>query len=68
MKENDFAISTYGVRIPKIIYGTAWKKDRTAEPVEHLFRRNDCFGVSSEQFLWLVVSALDLHSGLTLPG
>jgi diketogulonate reductase-like aldo/keto reductase len=34
MKENDFVISTYGVRIPKIIYGTAWKKDRTAVLVE----------------------------------
>jgi hypothetical protein len=34
MKENDFVISAYGVRIPKIIYGTAWKKDRTAARVE----------------------------------
>jgi diketogulonate reductase-like aldo/keto reductase len=34
MKENDFVISAYGVRVPKIIYGTAWKKDRTAALVE----------------------------------
>jgi diketogulonate reductase-like aldo/keto reductase len=34
MKENDFVISGYGVRVPKIIYGTAWKKDRTAALVE----------------------------------
>src|SRR5918996_1694515 len=34
MKENDFVISASGVRIPKIIYGTAWKKDRTAALVE----------------------------------
>jgi diketogulonate reductase-like aldo/keto reductase len=34
MKENDYAISTHGVRIPKLIYGTAWKKERTAELVE----------------------------------
>lgn len=30
MKHSDFIISAYGVRIPAIIYGTAWKKDRTA--------------------------------------
>ncbi|MDD5034176.1 MAG: aldo/keto reductase [Methylococcaceae bacterium] len=34
MKDNDYLISAYGVRMPKIIYGTAWKKDRTAELVE----------------------------------
>jgi diketogulonate reductase-like aldo/keto reductase len=38
MKENDFVISAYGVRIPKIIYGTAWKKDRTAALVEQAIR------------------------------
>lgn len=30
MKDTDFVRSAYGVRIPKILYGTAWKKDRTA--------------------------------------
>ncbi|MGH8593350.1 MAG: hypothetical protein ACREX9_00960 [Gammaproteobacteria bacterium] len=34
MKQIDFVISAYGVRIPKIIYGTAWKNDRTAALVE----------------------------------
>jgi diketogulonate reductase-like aldo/keto reductase len=34
MTENDFVISTCGVRVPRIIYGTAWKKDRTAVLVE----------------------------------
>lgn len=34
MKQSDFVISAYGVRIPKIIYGTAWKKERTAALVE----------------------------------
>jgi len=34
MKPNDFLISAYGVRMPRIIYGTAWKKDRTAALVE----------------------------------
>ncbi|HYE34673.1 aldo/keto reductase [Methylocaldum sp.] len=34
MKENNVVISAYGVRTPKIIYGTAWKKDRTAALVE----------------------------------
>ena len=34
MKEHDYAISAYGVRVPKIIYGTAWKKERTAALVE----------------------------------
>jgi diketogulonate reductase-like aldo/keto reductase len=34
MNPNDFLISAYGVRIPRIIYGTAWKKDRTAALVE----------------------------------
>ena len=31
---NPFVISAYGVRVPRIIYGTAWKKDRTAALVE----------------------------------
>ncbi|HWO99314.1 MAG TPA: aldo/keto reductase [Methylococcus sp.] len=34
MKENDFVISAYNVRVPKIIYGTAWKEERTAALVE----------------------------------
>jgi len=34
MKHSDFVTSAYGVRIPGIIYGTAWKKDRTAALVE----------------------------------
>ncbi|HEY8099036.1 MAG TPA: aldo/keto reductase [Methylobacter sp.] len=34
MNPKDFLTSTYGVRIPRIIYGTAWKKDRTAALVE----------------------------------
>ena len=31
MNQNDFVISAYGVAVPKLIYGTAWKKERTAE-------------------------------------
>jgi diketogulonate reductase-like aldo/keto reductase len=34
MNSKDFLISAYGVRIPRIIYGTAWKKDSTAKLVE----------------------------------
>lgn len=34
MNGNEFVESAYGVRIPKIIYGTAWKKERTAALVE----------------------------------
>ena len=30
MSPNDFLISAAGVRMPRIIYGTAWKKDKTA--------------------------------------
>jgi diketogulonate reductase-like aldo/keto reductase len=30
MKPQDFLMSAYDVRMPKIIYGTAWKKERTA--------------------------------------
>ena len=33
MNPNDFVISAYGVAVPKLIYGTAWKKERTAELV-----------------------------------
>ncbi len=34
MNPNDFLISAYGVKMPRIIYGTAWKKDATAAWVE----------------------------------
>jgi diketogulonate reductase-like aldo/keto reductase len=34
MNPNHFLTSAYGVRIPRLIYGTAWKKDRTAALVE----------------------------------
>ena len=34
MNPNDFLISAYDVKIPRIIYGTAWKKDSTAAFVE----------------------------------
>ena len=33
MQKDDFLKSAYDVRILKIIYGTAWKIDRTAELV-----------------------------------
>jgi diketogulonate reductase-like aldo/keto reductase len=35
MNPNGFLTSAYGVRMPLIIYGTAWKKDSTATLVEH---------------------------------
>jgi diketogulonate reductase-like aldo/keto reductase len=34
MTDNAFVISACGVRMPRIIYGTAWKKARTASLVE----------------------------------
>jgi len=34
MNPKDFLTSAYGVRMPRIIYGTAWKKDLTAKLVE----------------------------------
>ena len=34
MNDNTFVQSACGVRMPKIIYGTAWKKERTAALVE----------------------------------
>ncbi len=34
MSPNDYLTSVYGVWIPRIIYGTAWKQDRTAALVE----------------------------------
>ncbi|MGH8557649.1 MAG: aldo/keto reductase family protein [Methylococcales bacterium] len=38
MTDNDFLVSSHGVAIPKIIYGTAWKKERTAGLVEQALR------------------------------
>ncbi|MCX7099038.1 MAG: aldo/keto reductase [Methylococcales bacterium] len=35
MNPDNYFTSAYGVRIPYIIYGTAWKKDCTATLVEH---------------------------------
>jgi diketogulonate reductase-like aldo/keto reductase len=34
MNKDNFLDSAYGVRMPKLIYGTAWKKERTASLVE----------------------------------
>jgi diketogulonate reductase-like aldo/keto reductase len=34
MDHDDFLTSAYGVRMPRIIYGTAWKRDCTAALVE----------------------------------
>lgn len=34
MQKDGFLVSAYGVRMPGIVYGTAWKKDRTAPLVE----------------------------------
>jgi diketogulonate reductase-like aldo/keto reductase len=39
MTGNDFVISACGVRSPRIIYGTAWKKTQTAELVEQAIRQ-----------------------------
>lgn len=33
MKQDEFRVSAFGVRSPRIIYGTAWKKARTEELV-----------------------------------
>ena len=45
MTQNAFVISTCGVRIPRIIYGTAWKKTRTEAlvrtAIQHGFRGID---------------------------
>jgi diketogulonate reductase-like aldo/keto reductase len=35
MKYSDSLISAQGVRMPRFIYGTAWKKEKTATCVEH---------------------------------
>jgi len=42
MKENNFVISAYGVRVPRITSGTAWKKDRTAALVEQAVTLGFC--------------------------
>ncbi len=34
MNQNDCVISAYDVKMPRLIYGTAWKKERTADLVE----------------------------------
>lgn len=34
MSPDEYLTSAYGVRMPRIIYGTAWKKERTAALVE----------------------------------
>jgi diketogulonate reductase-like aldo/keto reductase len=34
LQASDYATSIHGVRLPRIIYGTAWKKDHTAKLVE----------------------------------
>ncbi|WAR43956.1 aldo/keto reductase family protein [Methylomonas rapida] len=34
MTHIDYVTSNYGVRVPRILYGTAWKKERTAQLVE----------------------------------
>ena len=34
MKDKDYIITSAGVKMPKIIYGTAWKKERTTALVE----------------------------------
>ena len=38
MKEKDYIITSAGVKMPKIIYGTAWKKERTTRLVELALR------------------------------
>ena len=38
MKEKDYIITSAGVKMPKIIYGTAWKKERTTSLVEAALR------------------------------
>ncbi|MDD2769773.1 MAG: aldo/keto reductase [Methylococcus sp.] len=38
MRTTDFVASAFGVKTPKLIYGTAWKKDRTARLVEQAIK------------------------------
>lgn len=48
MNENAYILSSHGVRMPRILYGTAWKKTRTQELVSlalrHGFRGIDTAG------------------------
>jgi diketogulonate reductase-like aldo/keto reductase len=39
MHENEYLLSSQGVRSPRIIYGTAWKKSRTQELVRTAIQR-----------------------------
>ncbi|HIQ27627.1 MAG TPA: aldo/keto reductase [Sulfurovum sp.] len=38
MKQEDYIITSSGVKMPKMIYGTAWKKERTTALVESALR------------------------------
>jgi len=38
MQEKDYVITSSGIKMPKIIYGTAWKKERTTTLVEAALR------------------------------
>jgi len=38
MKEKDYVMTAVGVKMPKMIYGTAWKKERTTALVELALR------------------------------
>ena len=38
MNPDDFLLSASGVRMPRIIYGTAWKREKTAGLVEQAIR------------------------------
>jgi diketogulonate reductase-like aldo/keto reductase len=42
MNQDKFLISAYGVCMPKLIYGTAWKKERTADLVEQAIEMGFC--------------------------
>jgi diketogulonate reductase-like aldo/keto reductase len=39
MPDNDYLVSSHGVRSPRILYGTAWKKARTQELVRTAIQR-----------------------------
>jgi diketogulonate reductase-like aldo/keto reductase len=39
MKQNHYLTSAYNVRMPRIIYGTAWKKERTAALVQQAMQQ-----------------------------
>jgi diketogulonate reductase-like aldo/keto reductase len=38
MNSDDFLLSAFGIRMPRIIYGTAWKQEKTAGLVEKAIR------------------------------